>query len=300
MAQRGSLSQAFLQGSSPAAAAAIRATATGDLEKRLASLVRRGQKAWPDLPVDSDDFVAFLAARTADRWPDGPSHDLPWLEDLYLCHACLAGSPGAIEAFERTHFSNLPSHLSQLSPTSDFVGEVGQTLRAKLFVADRRGEKGVAAYTGRGPLGAWFRVTALNTALKLLREEMKHLRGGGGAPAVPAPADPERALIRARTRAELEETLRSVLAQAPTRERALLKMHFVNGSTLEELAQIFKVHRATVARWIAGARQSVLRETQRRMVERFKLSPSELSSAFRITRSEWTLSLEKTLGSMEK
>lgn len=77
-------------------------------------------------------------------------------------------------------------------------------------------------------------------------------------------------------------------------------MRFVNGSTLEALAQLFAVHRGTIVRWIRAARQSILRETQRQRTERSRPSPSELSSTFRMSRSDWSLSLESVLGPEEK
>jgi RNA polymerase sigma-70 factor, ECF subfamily len=211
----------------------------------------------------------------------------------------LVGVPGAMRAFEEAHFTNLPTHLAHLTLTADLLEEVAQTLRAKLFVATGGRPPGIAAYSGRGPLGAWFRVTALNAALSLLRAEAKALHPHRPTSAQRS-SDPERELIRTRMRTELQDTLRDVLAQTPARERALLRLHFVNGSTLEELTQAFKVSRATVVRWIASARRSVLQETQRRMVQQLKLSPSQLSSTLRISRSDWSLSLETVLGSEKK
>jgi RNA polymerase sigma-70 factor (ECF subfamily) len=269
----------------------------GALEQRLAALVLRGQTAWPKLRVDPSAFVAFLGRR-AKKAPD--LTDFPHIEDLFLTHACVAGAPGALRAFEDAHFASLPSHLAQLAPTRDFLADAEQTLRTKLFVAKEGKEMGLAAYSGSGPLGAWFRVTALNTALKMLRAETQNRAREAPLGASPSRANPESELIRARTQAELGEILKRVLAQAPARERALLRMHFVDGSTLEELAQVFEVHRGTVVRWIRAARRSILEETQRQMTERLQLSPSELSSTFRMSRTDWSLSLETALGPEKK
>jgi RNA polymerase sigma-70 factor, ECF subfamily len=289
------LSVRFTEALSPARAEWAR-TVSGNLEELLAALLSRGQRAWPALSIEPEGWMAFLAARTEKEDPVDAPLAFANAEDLYLSYACVVGAPGAMRAFEGEHFTNLRSHLAQLSPTRDFLKDVEQTLRAKLFVAEDGGEMGIAAYAGRGPLGAWFRVTSLNTALKLRRAELKDLPYEPEPAAPPLQTDPEHALIRARTKAELAETLRYVLEQAPAEERVLLRLHFLKGTTLEELARIFKVDRATIVRRIARARRAVLQEAQRRMVERLKLSPSELSSTFRISRSDWTLSLEVALG----
>jgi RNA polymerase sigma-70 factor, ECF subfamily len=298
MTWTGELTAAFRRDLTPEAAGSM---AVGeDVERSLELVLRRGRTAWPDLNVEPGTFMAFLAQRIKTGARERALLDFPHAEDLYLSCACISALPGALRVFEDLHFKNLPSHLAQLTPTRDILEEVEQTLRAKLFVAMEGAQPGLVAYAGRGPLGAWFRVTALHTALKLLRAEMNELRLEARAVVEPPPADPEHELVRARTRAELEETLRDVLSQLPARERSLLRLHFVNGSTLEELTRAFNVSRATVVRWIANARQSVLQETQRRMVERLKLSPSELSSTFRITRSDWALSLESVMKSKSR
>lgn len=295
----GRLSAAFLEGLPPSVLKEVRAW-SGDLEQRLDSVVERGRRAWPELSFEVEGWMRYLSRHQAAEAAHDPLVAFAHAEDLYLAYACIGAAPRALEAFEAAHFSRLPVHLSQLSPTRELLNEVEQMLRAKLFTAQPGEEPGIAAYAGRGPLGAWFRVTALNDALKLLRAEGKQERAerhsraeAAGAPS--KPADPEHALIRLKTKSDLQDILKEVLSQAPPRERALLRMHFVEGSTLDELAKIFKVHRATVVRWIGGARRTILAETQRRLVKELKLSPSEVSSTLRMSRSDWTLSLRSLL-----
>jgi RNA polymerase sigma-70 factor, ECF subfamily len=288
-----SLASAYLSGcASSARPTKAEAEALEALEALLAELVRRGRNAWPKLAVNPEQWMVFLAERS-----HGQRSSFPHAEDLFLSFACIAGATGATVAFEGAHFTSLPSHLARLDPSADFLNEIEQVLRTKLFVRRQGREAGLSAYRGRGPLGAWFRVTALNESLSLLRtmalaEKQAPQSEALGSVGVP---DPEHVLIRTRMTSQMQEILRHVLVELPARERALLRMHFIHGVKFNALARIFKVHTNTVWRWITDARQSILLETQRRMIAQLRLSASEVSSALRLDPAEWTLSLERLL-----
>lgn len=61
------------------------------------------------------------------------------------------------------------------------------------------------------------------------------------------------------------------------------------------MAAIYKVHRATVARWIAEARDQLLRETRRHMSERIGVRTPEFDSLPRLVQSEIANSLVRML-----
>jgi RNA polymerase sigma-70 factor, ECF subfamily len=273
------------------------------LAERLDALVVRARAAWPSLELDPERWMRFLAQRSSKASPETLGA-FAHAEDLYLTFGCAEGSAEAIRLFDSAHLSQLPDHLSPLRRGADFHEEVKQSLRVKLLVATPGKEPGIAAYAGRGPLGAWVRITALHTALKQIRTE-ERAAGAEEAHADQAPPvstgrsrdSPEAAVIRADLSAEIQSALEAALSGRPAKERALLKLHFVNGSTIDELGRMFGVHRATAARWIASGRQAVLAETQKQLRERLGLSPNELASALRMSWSGWTLSLVRLLES---
>jgi RNA polymerase sigma-70 factor, ECF subfamily len=69
---------------------------------------------------------------------------------------------------------------------------------------------------------------------------------------------------------------------ASRRDRDLLRLHFLGGVTLEQLAQMYGVHRATVVRSLAAARQA-----------------DELDEMFDLVASRVELSIERLLASVE-
>ena len=64
-------------------------------ESVLRAVWEAGRSAWPELALDADAFVAWLAGRI------GPADDPTRLvaADLYLVAACLLDVPGAVRAF---------------------------------------------------------------------------------------------------------------------------------------------------------------------------------------------------------
>ncbi len=59
------------------------------------------------------------------------------------------------------------------------------------------------------------------------------------------------------------------------------------------MRELYRVHRATVARWLADARESVLREVKRQPQARHGLTDSELESLLRMARSNFDLSVSR-------
>ena len=75
-----------------------------------------------------------------------------------------------------------------------------------------------------------------------------------------------------------------------------MRIHYLDGMTLEETAVACGVSRATAARWLLRARQHILAETLRRMRETLRLSPAEVESIVRLVRSQLDVSIHRHLG----
>jgi RNA polymerase sigma-70 factor (ECF subfamily) len=264
--------------------------APDDLEGRLEGLFRTARAAWPGVALEGGLFVAYLGA----RWPERASLDA-WLadahaSDLYLTCACARGIAGAIEAFDRAHLGPVRAYLAHGKPDDAFVEDVRQSLREKLFVGERRK---IEEYSGRGALGGWVRMLAVRAAIDLRR------RRGERVPDLydqrPAAIDPELGYLSQRYRGAVEEAFRHALTLLDGEQRTLLRMHFVDAVTLDELARLKKLHRATIARRLATARKVILDETHRHLRERLSVSTEEFKSLVRLVRSELQISVARLL-----
>jgi RNA polymerase sigma-70 factor (ECF subfamily) len=260
------------------------------LEGRLEVLWQQAVVAWPGIDLDRGTFFPYLAA----RWPSSASLE-DWLAkahvtDLYLACACSRGSLPAIAAFDAVHLGRVNEYVARARLDSSLLDDVRQALREKLFVT---GTGKIAEYSGRGPLGGWVRVLAVRTAVDLRR------RGGARLPVLPPESpsaiDPELGYLAERYRGEVEEAFRRALVALDGEQRTLLRMHFVDAVTLDELARLRKVHRATIARHLAAARETIRDQIRGQLRERFSLSTEELTSMIRLVRSKLEISVGRLL-----
>jgi RNA polymerase sigma-70 factor (ECF subfamily) len=109
-------------------------------------------------------------------------------------------------------------------------------------------------------------------------------------------ADPQLEFLKRRDRPRFQEAFRAALAALPVRERALLRLHYAEGLSAEQLGALHRVHRATATRWLAQARQLLLDELRRGLAESLRIDRREVSSLVRLLRSQLEISLRQALG----
>jgi RNA polymerase sigma-70 factor, ECF subfamily len=219
---------------------------------------------------------------------------------VHLALAAARGNARAVALLESQILSRLPLFLARLKQPAAFVEDVGQLLREHLLVGAGDGRPRLLEFSGKGSLANWVRVIALRTAIDLTRKRTEVLRDANQIlqeASKTAGSDPELAFIRDRCRHHFEAALQAAVASLSSSERMLLKLHFHEGVTLDELAQLQGVHRTTVARRIAAARREIIARGRTQLRERLALSPSELESLMRLMADHLDLSLGGMLGS---
>jgi len=81
------------------------------------------------------------------------------------------------------------------------------------------------------------------------------------------------------------------------RTRLLLKQHYVDGQSTDDLGALHGVHRVTVLRWLTSAREDLARDVERRLCEGLRVAPRELASLMRLVRSRIELDLNDLISS---
>ena len=269
-------------------------TAPASTPASLAALHAQAAAAWPDFTVEVGAFVAALEAKLAE--PDPPQLTAAGAAELYLALACAAGTTAAIVVFEREYLSIVATALSGMKLPTATVEDVRSTVRDKLLLADGKQAR-IIDYAGRGRLKGLIQVTATRTAIDRIRHESKEAE----LPAreLAAPANIELSLIKAQYREAFMAGFTRAVASASRRDRNLLRLHFLGGVTLEQLAQMYGVHRATVVRWLAAARETVFGATREHVAEAIGAPSEELDEMFELVRSRVELSVERLLASVE-
>lgn len=249
-----------------------------------------GQRAWPGVSLGWQRF-AQRAEELAIGMPDLGLRSA----DLFLAWACADGEPAALRHFEAEILSQVATYVVRFGLAPHALDEVRQKVRVKLLVGP---SPGIARYRGRGPLGAWVRVTAVRIALDGKAEAAA--AGGAAETALydlcaPLEDGPElstfRSLYRDRFRAALEESIGALSA----RDKTLLRLYVADGLNIEAIGAIYGVHRATVARWFVAIRSRVRVSLFGQLGLRFQPSPSELRSLVGLLQDDIHLSARRIL-----
>jgi RNA polymerase sigma-70 factor (ECF subfamily) len=269
-------------GSSPRKYARMVVSSTQAMAAR--SLYTQGRAAWPEISVDEAKFEAL-----ADRAPDGADP-----AELYIACACAAADSAAIRAFETRYFTCIPGVARRLRLPDDDAGEIAQILRQRLFVGGDTA--GVLGYAGSGRLAGLVQVAATRIAINMRRG--RHRIAEDAVPearSAPVPAS-DMAFAKAEYRDHIKQAIENAAAELEPRDRTLLRLHLVEGSSIDDVAALYRVHRATAARWIAAARQALFTRTRTRFLEATHLPAHEEHELASFVESQLTLSLSRILG----
>lgn len=241
------------------------------MSEPLAGLTRAHAEArarWPNLSVSADQLAASLGALTIEP---------AWMEargsELVLAHAAASGDPVAVAAFERDVLGSTRAIVRRYAREETRTDEVMQQLRIHLLVAEDGSAPRLARFDGRAPLGAWIGMCAARVALQTLRSERSRrevaLEWSEALATLPA-TDPVVEQLRVRHAARVTEALRTACLDLPRRQRAVLRLLFVDGASVDEIAAMYAVHRVTVWRWVQEARAAMsvhVREQLRAVAE---------------------------------
>jgi RNA polymerase sigma-70 factor, ECF subfamily len=254
--------------------------------------------AWPDVAVDRAELRRAIEAKLAG---DDPPPLVPDLAiELHLAIACARGDAAAIGHFERRYLDVVAPALAHMKLPAATVDDVRAAVRDKLLLADGDRAPRILEYAGRGKLRGLVHVSAGRTAISILRQSDRELPVAGddiAARLVSPEHDAELALIKEQYRAAFATAFAEAARALDRRDRNLLRLHFLGGVTLEQLAAMYAVHRATVVRWLAAARERVFDGTRQRMGA--TIGHDELDEVITLIQSRLDVSVRRLLASIE-
>lgn len=246
-----------------------------------------GQLAWPTVKASYEAFGLHV------RRAVGKAPDWEWqihAGDLYLCCACALGDRDATRLLDTQILPRAAKAIARIESDASFVDEALQILRHKLFVGP---DAKISVYSGRGSLTAWLRVTATRVALDGLRAmgaqraQQVDLQDRMAQPSV----NPLNDLVKSRYAEAFQEALRIAIRELSVRDRNLLRLRLVGHCGIDQLGQMYRVHRATAARWLKAAHTRVFDSVREQLRARFQLSDDEFDQMALDMQSRLELSL---------
>lgn len=265
-----------------------------NLELELQRLTERAALARPELEVDAPGLIAHVASQVSDETDLDALH----AGDLRLALACLLGEPTALAIFERDVIARALVAVGGNLPAGLTADEVLQQLRVRLLLRDGERSPGLSTYSGRGALVHWCRASAVRLVQEHARSHQREVPSDDAlldAAALTRDLDAE--LVKRQFAQAFGLAFKSALAQLSSRDRHLLRLHYLEGMRAEELGRIFNTHRTTVWRWLTQCREQLLKATRAELSK--TVSEAELSSLMNVVHSQLDASLSRVLRAEE-
>jgi RNA polymerase sigma-70 factor (ECF subfamily) len=258
------------------------------VDARLAEAAR----AWPGVEVARERFLRALTAALDGR---GMARDSIHTSDLYLALGCLAQDAEALTALERVVLVAVRPAIARACGREADVDDAVQATREKLLVGEH---PKLAQYLGRGALVGWVRVVGVREALEAKRKTRREVadgdealvdREGAGAQSL------ELRVLRDLHGPAFREAVQQALRTLDAEERTLLRMHVRDGLSIDRIAPMLGIHRATAARRLERARQRTLENVRAFLREKHGMSDSAAQSLCLALATEVDVSIGRAL-----
>jgi RNA polymerase sigma-70 factor, ECF subfamily len=169
------------------------------------------------------------------------------LPDLALAHACALGREVAWERFLILYRRPLTEAAVAITGSGTLGHDLADSLHAQLFgLAERDGQRRspLESYSGRGTLMGWLRTTLVQRHI----DHYRHTRRESPLEAQDPPAPPTAETASPVVTQKLQIAIVNMLQALSPEDRFLLSSYFLDQHTLRQIAQLLRVHEATVSR----------------------------------------------------
>jgi RNA polymerase sigma-70 factor (ECF subfamily) len=140
-----------------------------------------------------------------------------------------------------------------------------------------------------------LRVSAVRLALKARRSQQKFVSEDELFERQSPQLSPELSYLKETYREAFRTAFQGALDSLPSRDQLLLRQSTLDGLSIDELAGLYRVHRATAARWVAAARETLVTRTRRRFFETVALPPDEGDSVMNLVQSRLDETIRRRL-----
>lgn len=271
------------------------------VERALADAVTIAAASWPAVGVDRERWVRALAELAP--LPLDPSKPLgeTLVADHYLAFACAAQDPAAVALCDAMLVREAGFAADGTRMHTSVRDEATQVVRMQLLAPRDGRPPAIGDYAGRGALRSWIRVCVSRELVRLAKAQQRtepleaHLVADLGVA-----DDPVLEQLKVTYRGELADAFRTALDELPARERTLLRYQLIDGLSIDEIGAIFRVHRATAARWLAKLRDDLVIRTRGLLAVSLGVDTAEAASIVRLVQSQLDVSVLRHLGTPPK
>lgn len=236
--------------------------------------------------------TAWTEARVTphrDRLGDDPA-TAAHRDDLLWAWACLEADPAALAALDAGPLRAAATHLRAMGFADAAIEDAVARARERLALGGS-GPAGLSGFRGRGPLAGYVRTAVVRVAIDDARREPPPAADIADLVTAPNP-DPELEYMRTLYADQLVQAVREAWQRLAAHDRFLLSLQLHDAMSVDQLALVYKVHRATAARRAASARAALIATTRDCLRTRLGIADATLDSILRILTTSVQLAVE--------
>jgi RNA polymerase sigma-70 factor (ECF subfamily) len=215
------------------------------------------------------------------------------LADVALAYACALGRDEAWNRFLSLYRAPLVQVAIAITGSATLGHELAGSLHSELYgLTEKDGQRSspLVSYSGRGSLIGWLRTTVAQRYIDHHRHTHRESPLESIEPETPAltPAPSPTEIGR------LQEAVKQVLIGVSGEDRFLLASYYLDQRTLQQIAQLMRVHEATVSRKLKRLATD-LRKRLLKHLQAYGLSKRAAEEALSIDSRDLTIDLRKML-----
>ncbi len=269
------------------------------LARAATAFVDRARAAWPELEPSAQRVMASIDAATDAERPLAVQLDAIDAAEIWLAAACADRDNRALRAFERMYIATLDAALGAMEISADRIDDIKQRVRQRLLGPGER-EIRLLEYCGQGRLKGLTKTVAIRIALDDLRHAKRKpdartadlrtvecLLDSDLGPELEAAASQHRQLVK--------NAFADAVNVLEPRERAVLRMHLLDRASIDDIAALHDVHRATIARQLNRIREKIAARTREHLRAGLRSGDVGLDTLLRAVDSRLDLSLSRVL-----
>jgi RNA polymerase sigma-70 factor, ECF subfamily len=271
-------------------------TVPASLRETVTDVIDDVETAWPTLVADKAfSTVAFfqhVGGLLRDE-PD-PLLELPrrCVTDLALAFGCLHEIPAAIAGFDKQPLRETAPALRRAGASESQVDDTRAQLCTMLLVRVADKPARISQFTGRGSLKSWLRVIALREWKRVNASTQREtLRDSALFDRIANALDPHQSALKESYRQLFRQAFDASLASLSMHDRLVLQQYFLDELSIDKLATLHDIHRATAARWVASIMEKLMTKTKAALGTQLGISSLEIDSVMRMIRSSLDISL---------
>jgi RNA polymerase sigma-70 factor (ECF subfamily) len=256
---------------------------------------RAARAAWPDIVVEPARFAAEVQRRIAGA--EGVTVASVKGPDVWIAIACVDGNEKAILAVTEMLRREVQFAATKTTASREQIEDVVAKLSHVLFIDEPTRPAALRDYSGRGDLKSYLRVTAMRELVKVVNKGRREvgIEDDELLDRIVPHSDPELSILRAQYHDVVDAAMRAALQTLDERGRALLRHAFVDGWNVDRVGELYKVHRATAARWIAAVRDQLGEHIRDELAQRLRVPVDDVDSIIRLVQSRIDVSLARVL-----